>query len=562
MTETHLPATWLDIHEKPEIWVTGADPTGVSDSTDAFVVAADAAVAAGLDYVRVSPGRYHCPGMTSNDMSGVYIIGDASMTPVTYVWPFASRAEITAAKPEIHGRGMIAIELDDGWDDHWEYVFPATKELGIPIGYAIAWERPQPWAKEVHRHGSEVVAHGDANMTTLTEAEQETACQAAISMVSAATGRDDNIAWVYPQHGRTVATDEICRKYFIRVRGDAGIDIRSKNQSMPWRCRAAALSSNDEDGWNEWKDVVDAVAVSNGKCLFYFHWVSAWGTLDLFIDFVRYCQEKGVAIVRPSDVASDANLLPRSRGDIGVTAVTGAVTEVSSPTWDGRDSIEINNDSGAYSTYKLRTAVVQNPYTTGYTRVLFSFRYHANSTILFSPVHLYYSGLNVGFGGFGWNDGITGTYGGYSLPAELVPNFLYSDELPAGEWVRHTEMVLVPAKYRQMYFDVNVQRMTTGQTFHLADFRIELLENLPKVTERITLNGTTPVPASGDLSRIMPFYDFPTFALSANTAMSGIARVQHSTHSVNKNAVSVLSSDASDTNEIVISACPGNNHKI
>lgn len=539
-----------------EITVAGADPTGVADSTAAFVAAADRAVAAGSNYVRVPRGTYHCPDMTATDMSDVYIVGDAKMTATTYVWPFSDEEfwKMRTGVGAKGGRGMIAITLDDGWDVHWSDWFPMTKDLGIVMGYAIPPERPRAWAKELWRHGNELIGHGDLNWGSATDAEREAQGQANVDMISAITGDSDNIAFVYPFHSRTDASDKIARKYFSRARGSAFGYPMAIDSGNSWN--TAGLPLDQIASWEKYyKQFLHAIATGNQKMVFYFHYPTTNQTvLNDFSAFIKYAQQLGIQIVRPSDLRGRTVLQSDPRMSIiDEWTIAGDFLAWDDTTkWIGDRSLKITTGAGQTTgdnTHYVRPFEFINPCEHEWAEIRLSWRYKATAEITFSPASTSLAGPQWRVSGHGTRvDGEGVTFGQVSLGTHIG---LYST-LAIGDWVEVVETMYLPPRLRKVYANLNINRVAENQTMWIDDVRMDFVRKHAHLTEVVTLTGTTAVmpPTYG----VGGLYQSNRAGISITPLFSPAGNIYATVDSWGR--IYLQSTDVADTGDVIITISP------
>lgn len=485
----------------------GAKGDGITDDTAAFTSAADAAVAAGVDYVAAAPGVYHCPNMVSDDMHGIYVVGDGvSFTPTTYILPCSWkqwRRKVTNIAPESPvTRGMISITIDDGELANWA-LFPTIHDLDIPVGIAVVTGNFfQPWVKEAWRHGHEILSHSKthAEFTGLTAAQIRTECLDSRTAIAALTGTSDDIGFVYPAHLRNATTDMEVSKYYDYARGIASLVYDAKGDGATFVARALEIGSS----WLESeaglpvaaKQFLRSVAFANGVGACYLHYATDSATVKANLRvFVALARELGIQIVQPRRLRTSTQLaahrfIPDAVGWTKTALFTHDTTYRFAPDENGL-GLKFANPIGGTNgdTGNCYQPVVHVPGCAQFQVLRVSYRWYAPETVSLTWGGLLLKWLfwhrqmndvdiaNSVAGGAGGiqTHAAVGTFTGGTTWNE-VTNYLY---VPPDCRAIQSRLVLaggLPNNGKGIWFD---------------DFKVELVDKVSCVKVSTTLNGTT-----------------------------------------------------------------------
>lgn len=539
--------------EAEAIKVHSAAADGITDDTARFVAAANEAIAAGTNFVVAPRGTYHCPGMTSDDMGGVYIVGDVKFTADTYVAAFSpaelARNAVRAQRTPKAGSGMIAIEIDDAANAHWTSLFPVCKDLGIVLGTAWPTNYVRPWIKEVYRHGWELIAHGHdhEDFTLLTEAQLETVCQASVAAISAITGNSDDIGLVVPSHFTNATVLKICKKYFVRGRYRAQVLSHTADEPSAWDVGAIPQTVWFDNGLTtRMKQYLRNIAATNGRAVFYFHYIAHDETLlQNFRDFVEYAQELGISIEQPKRVCGNSMVSTDPFFEDTAQWVLDTPTKLS---WDttrsfhGTRSLKVHHTgTGISGLVRFRFgSELSLPVVSEFLAVRFSFRYYAEAPVNFSTS---YSAGGIRINGSG-SVRTTDMEDVTINLSEWVPRYPTSGgELPISTWDKISMIAYVAPDRRYFFPWWRIDNLGEGHTpFWIDDFRIELVDKVPAIKGTVTLNGTTGV------VEYVPLMNLSSCSVVLSPKASVAGRLYHT---VSGNALSVFSTDATDTTQSV-----------
>ena len=295
-------------------------PTGTLEGDKvAVIAAAQEAKDEGRTEVYMAPGHYRLDGVNVDDIYDRYLVGDGvTFTPASHVYPFriGEMAARSVEAPMEGGRGAIAFEVDDADPSHWQSLFPLTKELGVPFGLSwITGRAGTEWVKEAARHGWELMSHltYDTDATAVSSAELETIAEESVDALEWATGTRAGHGIVYPRHVRSMETDRILSKYFARGRAGSYRNARPMDAPNPWGYQAFDFDGHLGGGMSdEMKDILNSVAASNSKMVFFTHW-RASGAENLSIGFremVNYARNLGIAIKLPKQLMTRPQIVP------------------------------------------------------------------------------------------------------------------------------------------------------------------------------------------------------------------------------------------------------------
>ena len=317
-------------------------PTGnLEGDKSAVIAAALAAKNAGRMEVKMAPGHYRLDGVTVDDIHDRYLVGDGvTFTPESHVYPFriGEIAARSVESPMEGGRGAIAFEVDDSQDSHWNSLFPLAKELGVPFG--SAWHtRIAPWMKEAVRHGWEAVSHlpYDVDATSIPLSELEDLAVETVDALEEATGTREGHGFIYPRHLRNYETDRVLSKYFTRGRAGNDRMPRPMDAPNPWGYQCFDFDGHFTGGVmsNELKGILDSVAASNSKMVFFSHWRQEQiGHLAPgFREMIAYARNLGIAIKTPKQLMTRSQIIPdpyNRRGGFKKIGSTGLIDTTTS----------------------------------------------------------------------------------------------------------------------------------------------------------------------------------------------------------------------------------------
>ena len=494
----------------------GAVGDGVTDDTAAFVAAATDAVAAGQTFITTAPGKiYHCPGMDSDDMFGVYIVGDSSFTPTTYVAAFTPLDWVNRDRRPAPGHGRIAIVHDGGTDpDTWPALFPLSKRLGIPVGLAwpTSWDRP--WLKEAWRHGWEIMAHGvnHEDMSTKTEAELHAIAQSSVASIAAITGSAENINFTYPFHARSELSDRVLSQYFTTGRALSSVGPVPEGGAHSWVVPARLLDADFTGGVisNRLKAELHAASATDGRLNYYFHDVSP-ETLAGVEDLVRYARTLGIAVVRPSEMYGSLQLSPPHWEDWdGWTVHLGNFALATDRVYRGTKAMKFtgNASGGGNAQGAIYSDLIPVVGHVGqFTIVRVSFRYWLASPLtvaigqgLYLSAQFYTRARSA--------LGLAGTWGsGGQVFGGSLPEYPGTSIAGVGTWVRVSRLLALSPDVTQMRLWLRLTHVAENQEANpmwIDDFRVDFVDRTAVVPFVTTLNGTAgsilrngPVPVVG-----------------------------------------------------------------
>lgn len=484
----------------------GARGDGVTDDTAAFVSAANYAQSQGVNFVVAPAGTYHCPGMDSDDMGGLYIVGDGvSFTSTTYVAAF-SIEQWAQLNRDTKGNvapthGMISFEMDGPYTNEWTTLFPFFKSLGITAGCAISNEAVTavggaPWLKEMYRHGWEILSHSDthADFRTLSEAEIRTECENSLTLISSITGTSENIGFVYPYHYRNEATDDVCRCYFLNGRAGGSLETIDVDAPQNWVVQSALLDDILATGAmsDDVRYVLDSVARGNRKLRFYFHATSAYAA-DLedyhaaLTEIVEYARSIGIQIVNPTTNHHSWQMLPDPYFD-RTDWSTANVTRDTTVKYHGSASYKMDSATPIYSRISTPCKVdIARPGL--FAVVKASFRYKCASDVTFA----------AGYGIF-WSctayqrviNSVTQEVaaGGSDLKmSHPWPNS--GTTITAGDWEKVECLLLVPANMGSLTVNLRLNNITPNPALYIDELRWDVVDYISCRKIETTLNGTT-----------------------------------------------------------------------
>lgn len=486
----------------------GAKGDGTTDDTAAFIAAANYAVSQGVNVIVAPAGTYHCPDMTSDDMSGVYIVGDGVLfTATTYVAAWTVDQWIARGS---QGRGnvgaqngMISFEIDGSYPNSWSKLFPFTKSLGIVLGNAVqtadVTSGDAPWIKEFFRHGWEILSHSDthADFTGLTESEIVTECETSFGILEAIIGEDNarNMGFVYPEHLRNEATDDVCRRYFTRGRAGASSETVSVDGSYNWAVPSYLLDDILNSGamTAPVKNAIDMCAKANRYVRFYFHAAVNYDTnYELYhtalTEIVEYARSLGVKIVLPSQGNYDNQLMPDPYFD--------------STNWDtllcARDTNVKYHGAASYSMDSVgadngritATQWIEASRPGHFAVVKASFRYKCASDLTVTAgngIHWSITGVQRNISYDMSRSNITG-----GTDLQMSHHWpLSGTTIPAADWGKVESILLLPPQIEAIYPNLRLNLITANPTLYIDELRWELVDYITCRKISTTLNGTT-----------------------------------------------------------------------
>lgn len=488
----------------------GANPDGVTDSTAAFIAAAAYATQQGVDFIVCPSGTYHCPGMTSDDMSGVYIVGDGvSFTPTTYVAAFSVIDWVNrSAEGPPTGRGMIAIEVDDSYPSEWQYLFPVAKGLGIPMGSAVITSKytagNAPWLKEMFRHGWELLSHTDthADLSTATTEQVHTECATSLAILQSITGKDE-VAFVYPGHLRTVATDRICRLYFTSGRGLSITQSQHVAAPQPWLLTSMLLdtilsdvgTAEETEFTEDFLQRLDGIATGNQSQLFLMHFQTGDATDQKKLlglrKLVAHCKARGIRIVRPSELYPSTQLVRNPHAN-AAWELTGTGIELDATTgFFAGKSIKYLNAAKANFHFHAPNVPIRVARPGHFAVVKASFRYKApNDVTIDSGYGLQWllEGDQRKFTSAGASDStlaLAATAWSRFWPASgtIIP--------AAADWTLVESVLLIPPQLVSFKPVMNGVNITAPNGIWFDEIRCELVDYITSRTIVTTINGTS-----------------------------------------------------------------------
>ena len=546
-TKAYVDTTMYDVN----------GPFNPTDATSVFVSASVTALAEGRNFIKVAPGYYNCPGMTSDDMGDVYIVGDGvTFTSTTYVASFSHNDYITRnfkASNEGIKRGAIAFELDDALMSHWTMVFPWSKRMNVPIG--AVWHEGQvsaPWIKEAWRHGWEIISHGysEESFTAITVAEAEAQAVASLDLIEAITGTRENVSFVYPQHHRNATLDSALSKYFTRGRGVASWAIKPSEGGDTWLTSSALLDPEITAGTltQKVKDALNAVASSNGRLVMYFH--GDTGNLAVRLEamtkIVNYARGLGIHIDKPSAVNGVSSISP----DPYIKTATEWVPIASATTLFSRDTT--HTYGGSTHSYKATSVGAWGNQDLAYrdyiplarkngcfTVIRGSFRVHAPTGGTVSSG----SGFLFRLGGEVRNLDGTYTYPGLKEMSGRYPTS--GTAIPTQTWERVARTLVFGADITQIKPYITLWNLNaTSNSMWVSDIRFDVMDFAPTISFTATLNGTTGVAIRSGI------YAVNRYAITVTPKASVAGRLYVETDTADK--ITVKSTDAADTASVTV----------
>lgn len=540
-------------------------PTGTVEGDKAAVIAAAlAAKNAGEKTVRLGDGHWLLDYLTPTDIYDRYLIMEhGTFSTDSWVYPFKPDewARRTRTIPTSGGRGRIALELDDTIPDHWRYMFPVAKDLGVPI--TVAWHTGSPttgWVHEAYRHGWGVMSHlpGDYPATEeLTKGTLDDYAQQSLAVVRELVGDDVPVGFVYPRHDRSVATDEVLRKYYSWGRGLAMKRMYSREVPTPWLVASYPLDSHFSiEGISAGlKRVLREVAQNDAQMSAYFHvHAASFEAKKAGLEaLVEYARALGIEFVTSNQLYADNNLVedPYFDGDTWRTtngAVAGLDDGVS---YHGSRSIRFEAPSEDRGSSTLSTSTRTHiPTRPGmFTKLRVSFRINNDTDVNFTSGT---QGVTPG-GTFSFRE-IGGGLQQESGVRALTGNIFPAGEIPAGEWVEYSQDVYVNPAVETIGFALMVTNIQAGNGFNVDEFRVQHIGWAREYVTEDTLTGT----AARTIRLPIAKPDMHRFKVEPAGVMSGELTVEQ----VNNVGLRIRSSSSLDTMPVRITVEPRQNYYI
>ena len=530
---------------------------GVTDVSATFEAAAAAALADGRTYIRVKSGLYHCPGMTSDDMGGLYIVGDnVRFTNTTYVRAFSAADTLAALRQratEGQASGRLSIVIDDALNSHWTGIMPVTKELGIPIG--TAWPISNgsgPWMKEAYRHGWEILAHGTTheNFTTLTEPEIDAAAQQMVAAVAAATGSTRDIGFVYPVHNRNTTTDRILSKYFAFGRGIATNTSIPTNGRPPWLVKAVFVDSKIDGLGNlneQLIEIIQAAAHSDNDLPLYMHVAgdaAVPAAITALRQIVALARTYGMKIVAPSRLHGGRRITPDPYQEATVSPWTPSAGFALSAeaAYKGTTSFKFTPGGGFTQGTIVSdvTKVLPAPSRAGHFAVLRASYRHSNAAIVTT------SGGTQGLY-FQISAGVRNLDGTESYPGVMAVTPMVGN-LPIATWARIAQAIILGPDVAGFFLYLKAQNISGGQpAFYVSELKADLIDYVTALKYDANLAGTTGVAIRTGV------WDVGRYAITITARAAHAGRLYYTTAN---DTITVFSTDAADVGAVRVVVSP------
>lgn len=540
-------------------------PTGTVDGDIALVTAAAlAAKTAGEKAVYLDDGHWRLDGVTVADIHDRYLVMENGTFSInSLVFPFRPNEWLqrTRTTPNSGSRGRVAIELDDTTISHWRYIFPVAKDLGIPI--TVAWhleDTTSGWVPEAHRHGWGVMSHLPGNYPAtdmLANGTLDQLAQQSLDAIHDLTGAPDApVGFVYPQHIRSQATDEVLRKYYAWGRGMNSKKTYEPGMPTPWLVSSTSLDTGFlEAGVSEdLKRLVREVARTNGNLSCYFHvaYENRERQVRCLKEFVHYAQSLGINFVTSYQLYTDHNLVDDPYMKRSGWSVSGAASSMSTEVaYHGGRSAYLASPADARTspsvTYAPRMAI---PTRAGnFTKLRVSYRIKSDTLVKFasSAWGVQIRGaldLREHLGGRVAEPGLS-TLSGVKSPA---------GEIPPGEWVQHHQDIYVPPVVEHASLNLAATNLEPGHGFYIDEVRVVPMGWVREYTTTATLNGT------GNVSVPLPMgkLEYCRIRVEPQRAMRGDLTVETTTTP----GLLLKSSSSGDTMPVRITVTPRQDYYI
>lgn len=540
-------------------------PTGTIEGDKAAVTAAAlAAKNAGEKTVRLGDGHWNLDYLTPTDIYDRYLLMEhGTFSPDSWVYPFKPDewARRTRTIPTSGGRGRIAIELDDTIADHWRYVFPVAKDLGVPI--TVAWHTGDPtsgWVHEAYRHGWGIMSHLPGDYPAPEELTKETLddyAQQSLDAVRELVGDDVPVGFVYPRHDRSVATDEVLRKYYSWGRGLAMKRLYSREVPTPWLVASYPLDSHlSIEGISAGlKRVLREVAQNDAQMSAYFHMHA--GTREAkqagLEAFVAYARALGIEFVTSDQLYADSNLIDDPYFDGDTWRITGSAAGGldDGVAYHGSRSARFEappEDRGSASLLASTSSHI--PTRPGvFTKLRVSFRVNNDTDVNFTSGTQGASPSGIfsfrEIGGELRQDSSTTALTGSPIPAGVIP---------AGEWVEYSQDVYINPAVETIGFGLMVTNIQAGNGFNVDEFRVQHIGWAREYVTEDTLAGT----AARTVRLPIAKPDMHRFKVEPAGVMAGELTVEQ----INNVGIRIRSTSALDTMPVRITVEPRQNYYI
>lgn len=480
------------------------EPTGTVEGDKAAVIAAAlAAKNAGEETVYLADGNWLLDYLTPTDIHDRYLVMEHGTFSInSWVYPFKPDEWVrrTRTTPNTGGRGRIAIELDDTTANHWRYVFPVAKRLGVPI--TVAWhmeDSTSGWVHEAYRHGWGIMSHLPGNYRAtemLANGTLDNLAQQSLDAIHGIIGDDLPVGFVYPQHIRSAETDEVLKKYYTWGRGRNTPTLYRKDMPNPWLVSSTSLDTYFmEDGiTSDLKRLMREIAKNDSQLSCYFH--VAYSNYErqqrCLEEFVRYGQALGIEFVTSDQLYADNNLIedPYLSGDAWSITRSPAAGFTTDESYHGGRSALMASPPDARGHPQLATSQQAHiPTKPGFfTKLRVSYRIKNDDPATFSSSTqgVMLSGI-MSFREFMGGRVQESSY--LSLTGNVVP----AGTIPSGDWVEYTQDIYVQPTVETIRFSLLAQNLNAGNSFHVGEFRVTNMGWVREYTTTATLTGTTNV---------------------------------------------------------------------
>ncbi|WP_138436508.1 polysaccharide deacetylase family protein [Marinobacter shengliensis] len=454
--------------------------TSGSNSRQAFIDAATYAQQHGHKYVFAEPGIYYTPDLLASEMHDLYVVGDGVFFTCTDIWSDQrGHAQILAlseleyqhglawnSKSSSETRGVIAFEFDDATWTQFAVLPHIFKKYGVV--YGVAWHTAggqDGWIREMHRHGFEIMAHSPDNTSapTLTKAELEQRAQADLTAISAITGRDDNVHFVYPMHSRNDLTDNVLSQFYVSGRGLESSHVMPRSSAGSWLCSAIGLDARTTD---QIKQAIKDAWQNDSLLVIYGHGYPFGAQADRIEEIVNYAAGLGVKITSPCNVKTPpVRHFSRYFKDTSEWALgSGAVWDATTSAPEGVRSIRAESTGTGFSGFSFNTsAFFQCRSQKAYSHYRLSFLYKSVDPITASSL---------------WGLGVRATYrrlisSGQNTSGASV-NHLCIPTLPAADFDNKVTLdVYVPNRIAELRIGLAGTNIAEPFDIYFDDFRCE-----------------------------------------------------------------------------------------
>ena len=520
-----------------------------------FISTATAVAATGRMILRVAPGTYNVPDIHPDDISGLYLVGDGvtlTGTPYPNLYPFTTAEwAVRAADAPNRGRGVLAIELDDGLIEHWTTFFPLAKELGVTVGMAWHTANGARWVKEAHRHGWEILSHSPADVAanTLTAAQLETQAIESLDAIEAITGSREDVGFVYPRHARTAETDRVLSKFYSRARGVAGSRFYSRGEQNAWLVPAMSLDGHFVGGVlsSSMKSTLRRLAAADAQLVVYFHYHAGISDYvnEAFRELVSYAKGLGIEFKNPGQVYKSPRLIrdPYLSGTTALSQTGSGMFSLSTDrAYSGAQSVKAAAGMGWTSGQLAYPAGWVDVNSHGQFMICrASARYYSDETVNFS---------SPAWGGvqFSTSTQVQAVDGSVSVGAMQATGPKSAHILPAAAWGRLQVPVILGPDVVAALLRVDILNLAANTSFYLDEIDLNLVRHVGSLKYSATLAGTTGVKVSTGV------WNVGRYAVVA-TPTAAIAGSLYVT--TENDVVTVYSNNAADTGSVNIVISPG-----